>query len=225
MRILTCLFIALAAWLSTPESVLANCKFGSFEGACKTKNGHYRIRTPDGPGPHPAVVYLYGSLGNSAEKLAHDGFVQAFVERGYDVIVPAALDVRYRSGLGSGWFLRNERGAKKRDDTKFVEEVLNNAQVSHGIDRRRVMIVGMSRGGFLTWEIACHKPDLAQAYAPVAAGYLGKMPKRCARGVRLLHTHGRGDKIRVIKFKRRKDYMRRQGHRQWFTEVKITAIS
>ncbi len=35
----------------------------------------------------------------------------------------------------------------------------------------------------------------------------------------------RGKKIRIIKFKRRKDYMRRQGHRQWFTEVKITAIS
>ena len=34
----------------------------------------------------------------------------------------------------------------------------------------------------------------------------------------------RDKKIRVIKFKRRKDYMRRQGHRQWFTEVKITAI-
>ena len=35
----------------------------------------------------------------------------------------------------------------------------------------------------------------------------------------------RDKKIRVIKFKRRKDYMRRQGHRQWFTEVKITAIA
>ena len=34
----------------------------------------------------------------------------------------------------------------------------------------------------------------------------------------------RDKKVRIIKFKRRKDYMRRQGHRQWFTEVKITAI-
>lgn len=35
----------------------------------------------------------------------------------------------------------------------------------------------------------------------------------------------RGKKVRIIKFKRRKDYMRRQGHRQWFTEVKITGIA
>ena len=34
----------------------------------------------------------------------------------------------------------------------------------------------------------------------------------------------RGKKIQILKFRRRKDYMRRQGHRQWFTEVKITSI-
>ena len=37
--------------------------------------------------------------------------------------------------------------------------------------------------------------------------------------------HGRAKKIRVIKFKRRKNYMKTQGHRQHFTEVKITKIA
>lgn len=36
--------------------------------------------------------------------------------------------------------------------------------------------------------------------------------------------HGRGDKIRIIKHRRRKNYHREQGHRQNFTEVKILAI-
>ncbi len=35
---------------------------------------------------------------------------------------------------------------------------------------------------------------------------------------------GRGDKIRIIKFKRRKHHMKKMGHRQSYTEVKITAI-
>lgn len=35
----------------------------------------------------------------------------------------------------------------------------------------------------------------------------------------------RHKKIQVIKFKRRKDYLRKQGHRQWFTELKITGIN
>ena len=38
-------------------------------------------------------------------------------------------------------------------------------------------------------------------------------------------AHGRGDKVTIIKFRRRKHHMKRQGHRQWFTEVKITGIS
>ena len=37
--------------------------------------------------------------------------------------------------------------------------------------------------------------------------------------------HGRGDKIRIIKHRRRKHYHKEQGHRQNFTEVKITAIT
>ena len=36
---------------------------------------------------------------------------------------------------------------------------------------------------------------------------------------------GRGEKINVLKFKRRKRYLRRNGHRQSFTEVEITEVS
>lgn len=38
-------------------------------------------------------------------------------------------------------------------------------------------------------------------------------------------SHGRGKKVHIMKFKRRKHHMKRMGHRQWFTEIKITAIS
>jgi len=37
--------------------------------------------------------------------------------------------------------------------------------------------------------------------------------------------HGKGDKIVVFKMKRRKNYARKQGHRQGFTEIKINDIS
>ena len=38
-------------------------------------------------------------------------------------------------------------------------------------------------------------------------------------------AHGRADKIRIIKFRRRKHYKRQQGHRQHFTEIEITGIN
>jgi len=38
-------------------------------------------------------------------------------------------------------------------------------------------------------------------------------------------SHGRGKKVHIIKFKRRKHHMKRQGHRQSYTELEITGIS
>ena len=40
-----------------------------------------------------------------------------------------------------------------------------------------------------------------------------------------VRKHGRADKIRIIKFRRRKHYKRQQGHRQHFTEIEITGIN
>ena len=38
-------------------------------------------------------------------------------------------------------------------------------------------------------------------------------------------SHGRGDKIKIVKFHRRKHHRKQMGHRQWYTELKITGIS
>ncbi|WP_026959552.1 MULTISPECIES: 50S ribosomal protein L21 [Aliagarivorans] len=38
-------------------------------------------------------------------------------------------------------------------------------------------------------------------------------------------AHGRGDKVKIVKFRRRKHSRKQQGHRQWYTEVRITGIN
>lgn len=38
-------------------------------------------------------------------------------------------------------------------------------------------------------------------------------------------SHGRADKVRIIKFRRRKHHMKHQGHRQHYTEIEITGIN
>ena len=37
-------------------------------------------------------------------------------------------------------------------------------------------------------------------------------------------SQGRHQKVKIMKFNRRKHHMKQAGHRQWYTEVKITAI-
>jgi large subunit ribosomal protein L21 len=38
-------------------------------------------------------------------------------------------------------------------------------------------------------------------------------------------SQGRADKVHIVKFRRRKHFRKQQGHRQYYTEVEITAIS
>ncbi|MDQ6620859.1 MAG: 50S ribosomal protein L21 [Pseudomonadota bacterium] len=37
-------------------------------------------------------------------------------------------------------------------------------------------------------------------------------------------AHGRGEKVRIFKMRRRKHYQKHQGHRQGYTELKIDSI-
>lgn len=39
-----------------------------------------------------------------------------------------------------------------------------------------------------------------------------------------VQAQGRGPKVKIVKFKRRKDYLRQNGHRQSYTELAITGI-
>jgi large subunit ribosomal protein L21 len=40
-----------------------------------------------------------------------------------------------------------------------------------------------------------------------------------------IKQHGRGRKVQIVKFRRRKHHLKRQGHRQAFTELEVTGIS
>ncbi|AGA31873.1 LSU ribosomal protein L21p [Thioalkalivibrio nitratireducens DSM 14787] len=40
-----------------------------------------------------------------------------------------------------------------------------------------------------------------------------------------VESHGRGDKVHIIKFRRRKHHRKQMGHRQYYTAVRITGIA
>ena len=77
-----------------------------------------------------------------------------------------------------------------------------NAEVGANIDFDRVLLVANGD------DVKIGEPvvDGAKVYAEIV-------------------SHGRGKKVRIVKFKRRKHHMKQAGHRQWYTEVKITGIS
>ncbi len=40
-----------------------------------------------------------------------------------------------------------------------------------------------------------------------------------------VNAHGRGDKVKIVKFRRRKHHRKQMGHRQAYTELSITKIT
>ena len=53
----------------------------------------------------------------------------------------------------------------------------------------------------------------------IGAPYVGS-----AKVVATIESHGKGDKVRIVKVRRRKHYKREKTHRQPYTDVKITQI-
>jgi len=89
---------------------------------------------------------------------------------------------------------RVESGAKLR-----VEAL--SAEVGANVSFEEVLLVGTGDG--------------VKVGAPLVSGALVRAT---------VVGHGRGDKVRIFKLRRRKHYQKSQGHRQSYTEVRIDDI-
>lgn len=87
-----------------------------------------------------------------------------------------------------------------------------------------------SQGDFLSLELLNADPGEEVAFDNVMLVSEGEQVSvgdpflAKSRVLATVVRHERQKKIQVIKFKRRKNYLRRAGHRQWVTVVQVTAI-
>jgi len=81
----------------------------------------------------------------------------------------------------------------------------------------RIPSVAAEPGSTLTFDEVLLGSDgaVVKAGTPLVAG---------ARVTAEVVKHGRDKKIVVFKYKRRKGYARKQGHRQGFTEIRIDSV-
>jgi large subunit ribosomal protein L21 len=89
-------------------------------------------------------------------------------------------------------------------------------RVSEGDTLRVATLAGEAGQSVVFDEVLALLGDSPSIGKPLVAG--AKVQAEIVR-------HGRGPKLIVFKFKRRKRFKRKMGHRQNFTEVKITSIT
>jgi len=168
---------------------------GTPDSICTVASGEYRLAMPENRGGTvPAVVFLHGWGGSARGTMRNRAMMKLLSARGYALIAPEGLPGHgNHGGKQKNWSVR-DGATYKRDDIAFLREVLADA-ATHGVDTDRVLLAGFSRGASMVWDVACHAPDLARAYAPVSGAFWLPLPKGCAGPVDLFHTHGWADRV------------------------------
>lgn len=84
--------------------------------------------------------------------------------------------------------------------------------------RLKIEKLDVAEGDEVTFDQVLMKGEVGQE-PTVGTPYLEKTKVKA-----VVCEQGRGKKISILKFNRRKHHMKQQGHRQYYTEVKITEI-
>jgi polyhydroxybutyrate depolymerase len=106
------------------------------------------------------ILQLHGDTGTGLLMDGHTNLRALGKTEGYIVIAPTGP--AYGNGLpGSTW--------TRAEDAKLIAITKLFAQV-YGVDDKRIHVTGFSRGGFVTWRLACDAAELFASAAPAAAG-------------------------------------------------------
>ncbi|MFD1160741.1 alpha/beta hydrolase family esterase [Roseovarius aestuarii] len=180
-----CLLL-MALFFLAGQTLAQDC--GSKNVPCLVEAGEYHIAIPAEWENGPTVVHLHGYGSSGAKVLGNAGFVNQLASRGYALIAPTALP--WHDGKPNDWSVRDGWQIYPRRDLIFLQEVISDAVNRFGVSPDQILLTGFSRGGSMVWDVACHSPNLALAYAPAAGGFWMPMPEKCSAPVNLLHTHG-----------------------------------
>jgi polyhydroxybutyrate depolymerase len=159
---------------------------------CEIADGGYYMMLPDGPGPHPAVMFLHGHGGSGRDAIGNAARLGPFTAAGWAVIAPDGARWGDDAGPRSWNAMAGPRG---RDDVAFLGAVADDAAARFGLDRGRIAATGFSAGGMMVWRLACDAPGAYVAFAPVAGTLWRPIPDHCAGPAPLLHVHGTTDEV------------------------------
>ena len=86
-------------------------------------------------------------------------------------------------------------GETSEDDVGFLAALVASLSKELGVDPKRVFATGFSNGAAMVYRLACERPELVAAIAPVSGALSQTIPhvQRAARRVPLLSMHGTAD--------------------------------
>jgi polyhydroxybutyrate depolymerase len=156
----------------------------------------YRVYRPTGEIAAPGlVIVLHGSFGDGFQIESDTGFDAQADRLGWVAVYP--------DGVADGWdaFGSTDKWGKHlgADDVAFISALIDHFEATDNVDPSRVYVTGMSRGGMMTYRLACELSDRIAAIAPVSgnmatASGSADVPCSLAAPVSVLAIHGTADR-------------------------------
>lgn len=143
----------------------------------------------------PLVLVLHGFTQSGTTMLNSAGF-NALAQQYRAVIA-------YPNGVNNGWnTMSGMPGASTADDVGYLLALADSIRVRWGTRYHRLYSCGFSAGGFMSYRLACERPDRFEAIASVAGTMSNAAFTACqgpplqpAYRVRLMHIHGTSDAV------------------------------
>lgn len=183
------MFRLIAACLFTTLALPAAAQDCGPDAPCEIEGGSYHLRLPDGPGPHPVLIWYHGHRGNGASIHRGGGLQRDFLSNGYALLAP--------NGFESTAGVRSypAREGAPRDDVAFTFAALDAAATRAPLDLDQLFVGGFSAGGSMAWLLACEAGDKLKGMVSVAGALRRPNPTTCAglAGLPVMQVHGFGD--------------------------------
>jgi polyhydroxybutyrate depolymerase len=149
----------------------------------------YMLHAPPGD-PVGLVLSLHGGGGTGTGQQGLTDLDAVADANNLLVVYPNGYDKSWADGRGASPADRHHV-----DDVGFLVALAVKLQSDYNIAPGHVFATGMSNGGFMTNRLACDRPDVFAAIAPVAGTLGPNVSCNPSRPVSVLEAHGTADPL------------------------------
>lgn len=196
MRLLFILVVLLTSGFS---SLTLAC--GSSSNCEIADNRHYRIHMPknhDGKTKIGAIFFAHGLGGNAVGTVQNKNLI-----RMANKLNVALVALKSKS---NDWNVKNSpagRSDRSSNEFSYIDDVIRDIARRFPINKKRLMLAGVSVGGTFTWTMACTGRGRFAAFMPISGTYWLQPPKSCsAKPANIIHVHGTADLTVPLKGRR-----------------------
>ncbi|MEL6538671.1 MAG: PHB depolymerase family esterase [Bacteroidota bacterium] len=144
----------------------------------KGKERTYYLHLPDNLSSNaPLVFVLHGYTSNAENIMNYSGMAQEADKQGFAVVFPQGT--RAINGE-TFWNAQLKMGIS--DDIGFLTRLAEYLQETHGLNPEATFACGMSNGGFMSYTLACERPQVFRAIASVTGTMSAGTWDKCQSG-------------------------------------------